>query len=66
VQELLESLGLMAIPLAEILGGRDVLAPDTHSGVVLAYSPRPDSIDQHALAVVGADLVVHSRHPNPV
>src|SRR6185312_1145863 len=63
--ELVEPFGPVLIPLAEVLRRRNLLAPDTHPRVVPADSAGPDSIDQHALALVGADVVVDPRHPDP-
>ena len=64
--EFVEPVGPMAVPLAQLLRRRDILAPDTHPRVIFAHSARPNAIDQDPLAVVGTGTFVDPRYPDPL
>src|SRR6188472_2846699 len=50
---------IMAVPLAQLVGGRDLLAPVIEPSALFAESPRPQSVDKHALPVFGFWRLVH-------
>jgi methylated-DNA-[protein]-cysteine S-methyltransferase len=56
--ELLEALGVVAVPLAQLRGRGDLLAPLVELGVLLAQPARPEAVDQDSPAVAGAGRVV--------
>jgi fluoride exporter len=64
-REFVEPFELMVVPRPQFVRRCNILEPDAHPRVVLADSARPDAIHQDALAVVGIDLVIDPRHPDP-
>jgi hypothetical protein len=51
--------GIMAVPLPQLGGGRDLLAPLVEADPLLAEPPRPEPVDQDPLPVLGLRRVVH-------
>ena len=49
------ALWIMAIPLAQLRGRSNLLAPFVEVGLLLAQPPRPEPIHQHTLAIPRAD-----------
>jgi hypothetical protein len=45
---------IMAVPLAQLVRPRDVLAPVVEVGLLFAEPPRPQPVDEHPLPVFGS------------
>src|SRR5271166_3739031 len=62
--EVLESGGVMAVPLAQFSRRRDVLAPVIEGRPGLGQPPRPDAVHQDPGAVAQLWLVIHPAYLN--
>lgn len=58
-RELVETLGAVAVPAAQLGRGRDVTQPPADAWIVLTEPARPHPVDQYPLAVVGIRVLVH-------
>jgi hypothetical protein len=54
--------GIVPVPFSQLGGGRDLFAPVIEAGPLFAEPPRPQSVDEHPLPVVGLWRVVHPTY----
>src|SRR6476619_5171000 len=60
--ELLEPFRSVVVPLAQLIGRRDLLAPFVQIRFFLGHPARPDPVHQHPGAVAAYPLVIYTAH----